>query len=38
LLASGFELHEVETVSKALPSAEKIKTRGHWALLAVQKP
>jgi ribosomal protein L11 methyltransferase len=38
LLASGFELHEVETVSKALPPAEEMKTRGNWALLAVQKP
>jgi len=37
LLASGFELQEVETVRKALPEAREVKTKGNWALLAVER-
>jgi len=37
LLASGFETHEVETVRKALPQAEEVKTKGNWVLLAVRR-
>jgi hypothetical protein len=35
LLASGFELHEVEQVRAALPSAREVREKGNWALLAV---
>jgi ribosomal protein L11 methyltransferase len=35
LLASGFELHEVETVRCLLPPARELKTKGNWALLVV---
>jgi len=35
LLASGFELHEIDTVRSALPPAREIRTKGNWALLAV---
>jgi ribosomal protein L11 methylase PrmA len=37
LLASGFELQEVETVRKALPEAGEVKSKGNWALLAVER-
>jgi len=37
LLASGFEIHEVETVSRAFPEALEVKTKGDWALVAVEK-
>ena len=36
LLASGFEIHEVETVSGALPEAREVKTKGDWALIVVE--
>lgn len=32
LLASGFELHEVEAVEAALPTARAIRRKGNWAL------
>jgi ribosomal protein L11 methyltransferase len=35
LLASGFELHEVEQVRAALPAAREVREKGNWALLAV---
>jgi ribosomal protein L11 methyltransferase len=37
LLASGFEVHEVETVQAALPPAREIRRKGNWALAAVLK-
>jgi ribosomal protein L11 methyltransferase len=33
LLASGFELHEVEQVKAALPPASKVRQKGNWALV-----
>jgi ribosomal protein L11 methyltransferase len=35
LLASGFELPEVEQVKAALPAAREVRTKGNWALLAI---
>ena len=35
LLASGFELHEVEQVRAVLPAACEVREKGNWALLAV---
>ena len=35
LLASGFELHEVEQVRAALPADREVREKGNWALLAV---
>src|SRR5215831_15354060 len=35
LLASGFELHEIEQVRAALGGARETRTKGNWALLAV---
>jgi ribosomal protein L11 methyltransferase len=35
LLASGFELHEVEQVRTALPPAREVREKGNWALIAV---
>ena len=33
LLASGFELHEVERMKAALPPARAVRRKGNWALL-----
>ena len=33
LLASGFELHEVEMVKRALPDPKEVRTKGNWALI-----
>jgi len=33
LLASGFELHEVERMKAALPAARAVRQKGNWALL-----
>ena len=33
LLASGFELHEVEQVKAALPPARDVRRKGNWALI-----
>ena len=35
LLASGFEVHEVEQVRAALPAAREVRQKGNWALLVV---
>ena len=35
LLASGFELHEVEQVKAALPTAREVREKGNWALIVV---
>lgn len=35
LLASGFEIHEVDAVRSALPEPGDVRTKGNWALLAV---
>ncbi|MGA2271735.1 MAG: 50S ribosomal protein L11 methyltransferase [Bryobacteraceae bacterium] len=35
LLASGFELHEVERVRPALPPAREVRQTGNWALLVI---
>jgi ribosomal protein L11 methyltransferase len=35
LLASGFEVHEVEQVRAVLPAAREVRQKGHWALLVV---
>jgi ribosomal protein L11 methyltransferase len=35
LLASGFELHEVDQVRAALGGARDVRTKGNWALLVV---
>jgi ribosomal protein L11 methyltransferase len=37
LLATGFELSEVEWVRNALPPACEVRTKGNWALLVVEK-
>jgi ribosomal protein L11 methyltransferase len=37
LLASGFEVHELECVERALPEAKEVRTKGGWALLVVEK-
>ena len=37
LLASGFEVQEIEMVRKALPDVEDAKTKGTWALLGVRR-
>jgi len=34
-LFSGFELHEVEMVRAALPTAREVRTKGNWALIVV---
>lgn len=36
LLASGFELHEVEQVRTALPDTREIRQKGNWALSVAQ--
>jgi len=33
LLASGFELHEVELVKRALPGVREVREKGNWALV-----
>jgi ribosomal protein L11 methylase PrmA len=33
LLASGFELHEVERVKAALPPAREVRQKRNWAVL-----
>jgi len=38
LLASGFELSEIEQVSRALPAGAKPFENGNWALLEVSAP
>jgi ribosomal protein L11 methylase PrmA len=35
LLASGFEVHEVEQVRAALPQAREVRHKGKWALVVV---
>ena len=35
LLASGFELHEVEQVKAALPRCREVRQKGNWALIVV---
>jgi ribosomal protein L11 methyltransferase len=35
LLASGFEVHEVEHVRAALPEAREVRHKGKWALIVV---
>ena len=35
LLASGFEVHEVEQVQAALPEAREVRHKGKWALVVV---
>jgi len=35
LLASGFEVHEVEQVRATLPAAREVRHKGNWALLVV---
>jgi ribosomal protein L11 methyltransferase len=35
LLASGFEVHEVEQVRAALPATREVRQKGDWALLVV---
>jgi ribosomal protein L11 methyltransferase len=35
LLASGFELHEVEQVKAALPVLREVREKGNWALVVV---
>jgi ribosomal protein L11 methyltransferase len=35
LLASGFELNEVEAVKGALPPASDVRVKGNWALIVV---
>jgi len=35
LLASGFELHEVEQVKAALPAPRAVREKGNWALVVV---
>jgi ribosomal protein L11 methyltransferase len=37
LLASGFELHEVEAVRAALPPEAELRTKNNWALLVARK-
>jgi ribosomal protein L11 methyltransferase len=34
LLASGFELHEIDAVRATLPRAREVRTKGNWALIA----
>jgi len=36
LLASGFEVHEVNAVRAVLPPASEIRVKGNWALAAVR--
>jgi hypothetical protein len=38
LLASGFEIDEVEMIRAALPRATEIRTKGNWALAVVHSP
>jgi ribosomal protein L11 methylase PrmA len=35
LLASGFELQEVEQVKAALPPAREVRQKGNWALMVI---
>jgi ribosomal protein L11 methylase PrmA len=35
ILASGFEVHEVEQVQNALPPAREVRQKGDWALIVV---
>jgi ribosomal protein L11 methylase PrmA len=35
LLASGFELREVEQVRAALPPAREVRRKGNWALIVI---
>jgi ribosomal protein L11 methyltransferase len=35
LLASGFEVHEVEMVKAALPAPREVRVKGNWALIVV---
>src|SRR4051812_15076376 len=35
LLASGFELHEVEQVKAALPTPREVREKGNWAMVVV---
>jgi ribosomal protein L11 methyltransferase len=35
LLASGFELHEIEQVQAALPPAREVRRKGNWALVVI---
>jgi ribosomal protein L11 methyltransferase len=35
LLASGFELHEVEQVKAALPLAREVRQKGNWVLMII---
>jgi ribosomal protein L11 methyltransferase len=35
LLASGFELNEVETVKAALPQPSEVQQKGNWALITL---
>src|SRR3982751_3575721 len=35
LLASGFELHEIEQVKAALPTTREIRQKGNWALIVL---
>ena len=34
LLASGFELQEVDAVKAALSAVREVRTKGNWALIA----
>ena len=38
VLASGFEVNEIELVGAALPEPKEVNTKGSWALLAVEGP
>ncbi len=38
ILASGFELHEVEQVRQALPPAREVREKNGWALIVVGGP
>ena len=38
LLASGFEVEEVEQVKAALPPALEVRIKGSWALVAASRP
>jgi len=37
LLASGFELHEVEQVRQSLPPGAELREKGNWALLVAKR-
>jgi ribosomal protein L11 methyltransferase len=36
LLASGFELHEVDQVRAALPAIREVRQKGNWALIVAR--